>query len=381
MHRVYLDHASTTPLHPGVLESMLEIMRGNAGNPSSIHAYGRHMRRIVNEARDRIAALLGCQPSELVFTSGGTESDNTALFGAARAMRERGKSHIITTAIEHHAVLHACEKLQKDGFRVSVVFPDAKGMIDPASVRDHISADTGLISVIYVNNEIGTIQPIEEIGQLARECGAVFHVDAVQALGSLPVVLNRLPVQLVSFSAHKINGPQGIGALYIAKGTPFEALLYGGSQERKRRAGTENTAGIAGFAKAVELAAQEMGSKRNEMEKLRNRFIELLEERLGSSGIAVNGHPKHRVPQIVNLSFPGTDTETMLMTLDVEGIAAASGSACTSGSLERSHVLKAMELPEALLNSAIRFSFGMGNTMEEIEYSAKKIATIAARFS
>ncbi|GGG19870.1 cysteine desulfurase family protein [Paenibacillus abyssi] len=379
MQSIYLDHAASTPLHPEVLDTMLEVYRGLVGNPSSIHNNGRHGKRILNQARDRIAAHMGCQPSELVFTSGGTESDNMALIGAAHAMRRRGKTHIITTAIEHHAVLHPAEKLSSEGFDVTWLSPDIHGRISLEELKSSIKENTGLISVMYANNEVGTTQPIEEIGGITREIGAVFHVDAVQALGLLPIHCASLPVDLMSFSAHKINGPQGVGALYIAKGTPVEALLLGGSQERKRRAGTENAAGIAGFGKAVELAVSDREHKWKTMEQLRLHFVGRIAQLLGDSGVVVNGHDVYRVPHIVNLSFPGVDTETMLMNLDIEGIAAASGSACTSGSLERSHVLQAMALPEERLRSAVRFSFGLGNTLEEIEYAAEKIATIATR--
>lgn len=378
MKTIYLDHAASTPVHPEVAEAMVTVMREQYGNASSIHAYGRAAKRLVNGSRDRLAALVGCRPDELVFTSGGTESDNLALFGAAEARKDRGR-HIITTAIEHHAVLHACGRLEKQGYEVTYLPVDRQGQVHPDQVREAIRTDTILISVMYANNEVGTIQPIEEIGALAAEKGIVFHVDAVQALGALPIRLGELPVDLMSFSAHKINGPQGVGALYVSRELVIEPILFGGLQERKRRAGTENMAGIAGFAKAAELAAQQLPGRAARDEELRRIFLDALETEVGAGRFHVNGHPTRRLAHIVNVSFPECDTETMLMNLDMEGIAVASGSACSSGSLEPSHVLEAMNLPINFLNSAIRFSFGLGNTTEEMELTAEKVGTILNR--
>jgi cysteine desulfurase len=326
-----------------------------------------------------VAALLGCKPGELAFTSGGTESDNAALIGAARAQRKRGKSHIITSAGEHHAVLHTCEWLHKEeGFDLTVLPLDSTGTTSAGQVQEALRPDTGLVSIMYGNNEVGTLQPITEIGQVVKQGGALFHVDAVQALGCLHKPLRELPVDLMSFSAHKINGPQGVGALYVAGGTLLEAIQHGGSQERKRRAGTENIAGIAGFAEAIDIFVNEREKKQPFMDELRKRWIELMAEHSGTS-IAVNGSPERYMPHIVNISFIGVDTETMLMNLDMEGIAAASGSACTSGALERSHVLRAMGLPEERLQSAVRFSFGLGNTLEELEDAAQIVGNIVRR--
>ncbi|WP_337099829.1 cysteine desulfurase family protein [Paenibacillus sp. YIM B09110] len=380
MNRYYFDHAATTPLHPEVARAMLEVMQGPGGNPSSMHAFGREAKQKVNRARDLIAAAIGCRPAELLFTSGGTESDNAALVGAARAMRRRGKSHIVTAATEHHAVLHTCEWLNKEeGFTVTCLPVQEDGRISPDSVAAAMTPETGLVSIMHGNNEVGTIQPIEEIGKIVRAAGALLHVDAVQALGSVPYRLSELPIDLMSFSAHKINGPQGVGALYIANGTPYEAIQHGGSQERKRRAGTENVPGIVGFAAAVDICVNERNQKQPFMDKLRNRWVELLRNTLPDVEIVVNGSEQHRLPHIVNISFVGIDTETMLMNLDLEGIAASSGSACTSGALERSHVLRAMDIPQERLLSAVRFSFGLGNTMEELEEASQKIATIVRR--
>ncbi|GIO87920.1 cysteine desulfurase NifS [Paenibacillus faecis] len=378
MKTIYLDHAASTPVHPEVAEAMVTVMREQYGNASSIHAYGRAAKRLVNGSRDRLAALVGCRPDELVFTSGGTESDNLALFGAAEARKDRGR-HIITTAIEHHAVLHACGRLEKQGYEVTYLPVDRQGQVHPEQVREAIRPDTILISVMYANNEVGSIQPIEEIGALAAEKGIVFHVDAVQALGALEIRLGELPVDLMSFSAHKINGPQGVGALYVSRELVIEPILFGGLQERKRRAGTENMAGIAGFAKAAELAAQQLPGRAGRDEELRRIFLDALETEVGAGRFHVNGHPTRRLAHIVNVSFPECDTETMLMNLDMEGIAVASGSACSSGSLEPSHVLEAMNLPINFLNSAIRFSFGLGNTTEEMKLTAEKVGTILNR--
>lgn len=378
MTYIYFDHAATTPVHPEVVEAMLPHFTQNFGNASSTHSAGREARAVLNQSRDTLASFIGCAPSQLLFTSGGTESDNLALFGAAAARQSLGK-HIITSQAEHHAVLHACEHLESQGFEVTYVPVDSTGRVRVSDIEAAIRPDTILISIMYGNNEVGTIQPIQEIGTIARSRGIAFHVDAVQALGTIPMDLSRMPVDFMSFSAHKINGPKGIGALYIAKQAKMEPMLYGGNQERKRRPGTENVASAAGFAKAVQILSRDRYEKQQNLEKLRNAMVAKLHQLLGPEQAVVNGHPDERLPHILNISFPGVSTETMLMNLDLEGIAAASGSACTSGSLEVSHVLKAMQLPDALTTSAIRFSFGIGNTLEHIEEAAAIIATIVGR--
>ncbi|MFB5268043.1 cysteine desulfurase family protein [Paenibacillus enshidis] len=378
MKRIYLDHAASTPVHPEVAQTMMNIMTGQFGNASSVHAFGRASKRTVSEARDIVAASLGCLPEEVIFTSGGTESDNLALFGAAFA-KGRRTGHIITTAIEHHAVLHSCAELERLGYEVTYVPVDHTGRVLPEEVEAAIRPDTFLISMMYANNEVGTVQPVIEVGELARTRGILFHVDAVQAFGALPISCRDLPVDLLSVSAHKINGPQGIGALYVRRGTALQPRQYGGLQEKQRRAGTENIAGITGFAKAAAIATAVVHERREHDLSLREKLLSSLEKRLGSDGFTLNGSSEHFLPHIVNLSFPGCGTETMLMNLDMEGIAAASGSACTSGSIELSHVLQAMNLPEDILRSAIRFSFGLGNTTKEMEYTAEKIATISQR--
>lgn len=380
MMSYYFDHAATTPIHPEVIRTMVELMQGPGGNGSSIHAYGRAAKGQLSRARDLISLAVGCKPNELMFTSGGTESDNTALIGAARAQRLKGKNHIITSAAEHHAVLHTCKWLeQNEGFQLSVLPVDAKGRVHPDQVREAIRPETAVVSIMHGNNEVGTIQPIEAIGEVVRAGGAVFHVDAVQTLGHIEINLSELSVDLMSFSAHKINGPQGVGALYIASGTPFEPIQHGGSQERKRRAGTENIAGIAGFAKAVDICVNEREKKQPFMDELRKRWIELLRQEMPNGELFINGDENGGLPHIINLSFIGIQTETMLMKLDMAGIAAASGSACTSGSLEKSHVLQAMGLPQERLDSAVRFSFGLGNTLEELESAAKIVTDIVNR--
>lgn len=378
MKNIYLDHAASTPVHPDVAETMVNVMRQQYGNASSVHSFGRAAKRLVNGSRDTLASFIGCRSEELVFTGGGTESDNLALFGTAEARQDRGR-HIITTAIEHHAVLHACHRLEKEGFEVTYLPVDRYGQVHPEQVEAAIRPDTILVSVMYGNNEIGTMEPIAEIGKLTSARDIVFHVDAVQTLGAIPINCNELPVDLMSFSSHKINGPQGVGALYVRRELSIEPILYGGLQERKRRAGTENMAGIAGFAKAAELAEAQLPQRAAHDEELREVLISGLKRAVGEERFHVNGHPSQRLPHILNISFPECDTETMLMNLDMEGIAVASGSACSSGSLEPSHVLEAMNLPQNFLRSAIRFSFGLGNTSEEMEHTAEKIGTILER--
>ncbi|WP_028544800.1 cysteine desulfurase family protein [Paenibacillus taiwanensis] len=385
MERIYMDHAATTPLHPAVWEIMSANMQMVYGNPSSIHAFGRESKAVVQQARDRIAQELGCSPQELIFTSGGSESDNTALFGAMWAAKQRmdkqghsGMPHLITTAIEHHAVLHAAEHLQSLGFEVTIVQPDEYGMVSTTQIEQAIQPNTCLISVMYGNNEVGTLQPIEEIGLLARERSILMHSDAVQALGMIDIKLQELPLDLVSFSAHKINGPKGIGLLYARHGSAWQPLIYGGNQERKRRAGTENIAGIVGFCEALVQASQHREAKLQQIHQVRTLLLEGLQRELGER-VVVNGHPDVRLPHILNVSFLDIPTEKLLMNLDMLGVMAASGSACTSGSLEVSHVLRAMQLSEERQQTAVRFSFGLGNTINEAQEVVTRIATIVHR--
>ncbi|WP_027414945.1 cysteine desulfurase family protein [Aneurinibacillus terranovensis] len=376
MKGIYLDHAATTPVRPEVLEAMLPYLRERHGNPSSLHSFGQQTRHAVDEARARIAVCLHASPAEIVFTSGGTEADNTAIIGVALANRDKGK-HIITSRIEHHAVLDTCEYLEKFGYEVTYLPVDETGTIILDELRAAIRPDTVLISVMYGNNEVGTLQPVAEIGAIAHERGVYFHTDAVQALGVEKLDVRVLPVDLLSISAHKINGPKGIGALYMNRRVKIDPYLHGGNQEKKRRPGTENVPAIIGFAKAADLAAAELDGHRKQYENDRSIMLKSWEE-MGIHYV-VNGHPSHHLPHILNVSFPGVQTETMLMNLDIAGIAASSGSACTAGSFQVSHVLQAMNLPDDLLASAIRFSFGYGNEEAEIRDAAVKVGEIVRR--
>jgi cysteine desulfurase len=373
---VYLDHAATTPVHPDVREAMLPFLGSEFGNPSSIHRFGRDVRAAIDEARDAVATGLNTEAKRIVFTSGGTEADNLAVIGAAVANRDKGQ-HVITTAVEHHAVLEACHYLEEIGFNLTYVPVDETGLVHVQTIQEAITDETTLISVMFGNNEVGTVQPIAEIGRLAREHGIIFHTDAVQAFGVVPIDVSALPVDLLSVSAHKINGPKGVGALYVRQDVPFTPRLFGGSQERKRRPGTENVPGIVGFGKAVEIVQNELGDKGKTLFKLRQAMVDVWE----ASGIefVINGNTHACLPHILNVSFIGVDTESMLMNLDLEGVACSSGSACTAGSLEVSHVLKAMQLPEDVTASAVRFSFGLGNTVEEVQSAAETAVKIAKR--
>lgn len=374
---IYLDHAATTPVRPEVLEAMLPYFMEMYGNPSSIHAYGREANLALNRSRDSLAELLGCAPMELIFTGSGSESDNLAILGAVAASSDRG--HIITTQVEHYAVLHACRQLERMGYQVTYLPVDEFGTVRVADVEQALRPDTLLVTIMLGNNEVGSLQPITEIGHMLQGRNILFHSDAVQALGSIPLQLREMPVDLMSFSAHKVNGPKGVGLLYCKAKTRLSPLIHGGSQERKRRAGTENMAGIVGLTRAVELATSEMSQKNAYYTSLRSDFIGKLTEKLGSEAWIRNGHPEHNLPHILNLSFTGISAETMLMNMDLAGIAASSGSACTSGSLEPSHVLQAMEIGEERVRSAIRFSFGYGHVYETVTFAAEKIATIAKR--
>ncbi|WP_372635845.1 cysteine desulfurase family protein [Cohnella sp.] len=381
MNSIYFDHAATTPMHPAAIEAYVEAASAGPSNPSSLHAAGRAARERISAARDAIAELLGCSPAEIVFTGSGTESDNSALFGAARAQRERGRTGIVTTAVEHHAVLNACRRLEAEGFALTVLPVDKYGRVSLEDAETAIGDDTAVVSVMAGNNETGTLQPIAEIGELARRRKALMHVDAVQAFGYLPLNLRELPIDLLSVSAHKINGPQGVGLLYVRRGTPWLPLLHGGSQERSRRAGTENVAGIAAFAAAADVALKERASRWERAESVRAEALRQLSAQIGSGSFVVNGHPDDRLPHVLNVSFPGISSESMLMNLDLAGIAASGGSACNSGSLKPSHVLEAMNLPSDRIGSAVRFSFGLGNTIDQAEKMAKIIATISARYA
>ncbi|MCU9592918.1 cysteine desulfurase [Caldibacillus thermolactis] len=379
MNKYYADYAATSPIHPDVVEEMTKVMHHIYGNPSSIHAYGREARKIIDEARNVIAKSIHANFNEIIFTSGGTEADNMALIGTAYANKDKGK-HIITTAIEHHAVLHTCEFLEQNGFEVTYLPVDKTGRVSVEDVKNALRDDTILVSVMFANNEVGTIQPIAEIGQLLSDHQAYFHTDAVQAYGLLPIDVKKMHIDLLSVSAHKINGPKGIGFLYENTGVRLQPYFYGGEQERKRRAGTENVPGIAGFKKAVEIIQKDRQKKYDFYEQLREKFIQRLKEE--SINFKINGSESNYLPHIINVSFPGTDVEAFLVNLDLEGISASSGSACTAGSLEPSHVLRAMYGSESdeLFNS-IRFSFGLGVTLEDVEDIAKITAKVVKRLT
>lgn len=377
MERIYLDHAATTPMHPRVIEKMMEVMNNNYGNPSSIHSFGREARHYIDLARETLARSIGAKENEIIFTSGGTESDNMALFGVAESYQHKGK-HIITTQIEHHAVLHACHRLEKMGFEVTYLPVDETGVISLDDLRAALREDTLLVSVMFGNNEVGTIQPITEIGELLQSHQALFHTDAVQAYGIEEINVEELKVDLLSVSAHKINGPKGTGFLYVRDKVKLVPRAYGGEQERKRRAGTENVAAIVGFQEAVKIASEERLAKREMFQGFKKTLIEKLAEH--QIEFSINGLLEHSMPHVLNLSFPGTNVEAMLVNLDLAGIAVSSGSACTAGSIEPSHVLVAMfgKESDVLINS-IRFSFGFNTTENQIIKTAEETARIVSR--
>ena len=360
---VYLDHGATSPLRQEALEAMLPFLQERYGNPSSLHSPGREVRKALEEAREKTALALGAAPEEIYFTSGGTEANNIALKGAARARKKKG--HLITSSIEHHAVLDVCKELAGEGYEVTFLPVDRYGLISLESVKEALRPDTFMISVMMANNEIGTVEPVAEIGALARERGLLFHTDAVQAVGQLPVNVGAMNADLLSLSAHKFNGPKGVGALFVRRGTSVAPLYDGGGQERKLRPGTENVAGIIGLARALELAVKELPEKTGRLLALRNR---LTEELLQMKDTVLNGHPSSRLPGNVNVSFNYIEGEALLLGLDLEGIAASSGSACTSGSLEPSHVLLATGLGHQLARGSLRLTLGRGNSDGCIDY-------------
>ena len=376
MNSIYLDHAATTPIHPQVIEAMKTAME-TIGNPSSIHSYGREARKTLDESRETLATLINAQFSEIVFTSGGTEANNFAIIGIAKANKNRGK-HIITTSFEHHAVLNPCEYLEKEGFEVTYLAPDENGIVSVTKVKEALRDDTILVSIMYANNEVGTIQPIQEIGELLADHPAYFHTDAVQAFGTQKIDVKKLGVDLLTITAHKINGPKGIGCLYIKDGTRIQPILFGGEQERKRRAGTENLPGVVGFKEAALIANDSLEENNQKYKELKTIFTQKLQEKID---VLINGSFEQAVPHIVNISFPKTDVESMLVNLDMKNIAASSGSACTAGSLEPSHVLVAMFGSDSeRVQNSIRFSFGLGNTKEQVILAAEAIIEIVQRF-
>lgn len=376
MRKVYFDHSATTATAPEVASQMVEYMTNTFGNPSSVHAFGREAKKAVIHARKQVADLIGANPEEILFTSGGTEGDNMALRGIAEANKKRG-NHIITTQIEHHAILHTCEALEKEGYRVTYLPVDEYARINPQDVADAICDDTILISVMFANNEVGTIQPIAEIGKIAKEKGIYFHTDAVQAVGNYPIDVNEYGIDLLTISSHKFHGPKGIGALYIRKGVRIKPILFGGAQEKTLRPGTENTPGIVGLGKAAELAQAELTDKINRVQKLRDKLIAGITERIPEAKL--NGHPTLRMPGNVNFSFRYIEGESLLLNLDIKGIAASSGSACTSGSLDPSHVLLAMGITHEIAHGSLRLSLGRENTEEDVDYCLEVLPEIVAR--
>jgi cysteine desulfurase len=373
---VYLDHAATTPTAPEVVEEMLPFFTERFGNPSSIYGIARESKAAVDRAREQVARAINASPEEVFVTSGGTEADNWAIKGVAFANRKRG-DHIVTSAIEHHAVLHTCQYLEKQGFRVTYLPVDEFGRVDPAALDAAITDRTTLVSIMAANNEIGTLEPISECGKVCRDRGVRFHTDAVQAIGSVPVDVESLGVDLLSLSAHKFYGPKGVGALYIRKGVRLENLLHGGAQEGRRRAGTENLAGIVGMGAAIERAEARREEYARRLTALRERLHRGITERI--EHVRLNGHPTERLPGNLNCSFEFIEGESMLLLLDHAGICASSGSACTSGSLDPSHVLLAIGLAHEIAHGSLRLSLGESNTEDEIDYVLETLPPIVER--
>ena len=364
---IYLDHAATTPVDERVVAAMLPYFTERFGNPSSIHRFGRAALEALDDAREAVAAVLGASRKEIIFTGGGSEADNLAIKGVALAQREAGKgAHIITSAIEHHAVLHAVEQLEAFGFEATLLPVDGDGLVRPADLRAALRSDTVLVSIMYANNEIGTIQPLAELGAICREYGVPFHTDAVQAAGAVSLNVNDLNVDLLSLAAHKFYGPKGVGALYVRRGIPLLPQINGGGQERRRRAGTENVAEIVGMAAALRLAEEHRERYAAACAALRDRLVVGIRERIPD--VSLNGHPSRRLPNNVNVAFDGVEGESVLLLLDQEGIAASSGSACTSGALEASHVLLALGVPHERAIGSVRFTLGRTTSAEEIDY-------------
>ena len=374
MKRIYMDHNATTPLREEALDAMLPYLREAFGNASSLHTFGMQARRAIEAAREQVATALAAQPREIVFTGCGTESDNQAIKGIARG--DRG-DHVITTQIEHKAVLETCQYLEKQGVRVTYLPVDEHGMVSAADVAQAITEQTVLVSIIFAHNEVGTIQPIAEIGRICRERNVRFHTDAVQAVGKLPIDVNELGIDLLSLSAHKFYGPKGIGALYVRKGVKVDPLLHGGHQERGRRAATENVASIVGLGKAIELRQEEIESEAERLTALRERLYTGITERIGH--VHLNGHPTERLPGTLDVGFEYIEGEGIIMGLDIAGVAVSSGSACTSASLEPSHVLLAMGVETGLAQGSIRFSLGRGNTSADVDYVLEQLPPIIER--
>lgn len=374
--KVYMDNAATTKLSPDVLNAMMPYLTDIYGNASSVHAFGREAREGVEHARNQVAAAINASPDEIFFTAGGTESDNMAIKGVAHKYAKKGK-HIITTAIEHHAVLHTCEALEKEGYEVTYLPVDEDGLISVEQVKAAMRDDTLLVTVMFANNEVGTIEPIAEIGALCRERNVLFHTDAVQAVCHIPIDVKAMNIDLMSISAHKFHGPKGIGALYCRKGIVLEPVIVGGAQERKRRAGTENVAGIVGLGAAIERAHKNMAADMARVSALRDKLISGILKDIPH--VKLNGHPTQRLPQNVNFSIRYIEGESILLMLDINGIAASSGSACTSGSLDPSHVLLAMGIPHEIAHGSLRLTLSDMTTDEEVDYVLETLTKTVKR--
>ena len=374
--RIYLDHAATTYTNKEVLNEMLPYFTEYFGNPSSVHQFGREVKKSIDLARDRVAKAIGALPEEIYFTAGGSEADNLAIKGVAYANKNKG-NHIITTKIEHPAVLETCEQLEKEGFEVTFLDVDQYGIVSPEAVSAAIKDNTILISVMYANNEIGTIQPISEIAKIANEKKIYFHTDAVQAIGSVRINVKEQNIDMLSMAGHKFYGPKGVGALYVRKGVKLISIIHGGSQERKRRAGTENVPGIIGIGKAIELAYQKFDEHNSRITMLRDKLVNGIMEKVPYTRL--NGHPENRLPNNTSFCFEYIEGESLLLNLDIKGIAGSSGSACSSGSLEPSHVLLAIGLPHEIAHGSLRLSLGEINTEEDIEYVLQVLPEIVDR--
>ncbi len=372
-----MDHSATTPVAPEVLQAMLPYFSDKFGNASSLHSFGQEAKEALEESREKVAKLLGAIPEEIIFTSGGTESDNLALKGIARRNKDKGK-HIITTSVEHPAILETCSKLEKEGFAVTYLPVTGEGLVDPAALQEAIRPDTILISVMHANNEIGTIQPLEEIGRLAAEKDIYLHTDAVQSAGKIPTDVNALGVDSLSLSAHKLYGPKGVGALYIRKGTKLESMVQGGGHERGLRSGTENVAGIVGLAKAAQMCSESMDAEGQRLTKLRDRLAALVLEKVKDAWI--NGTMKRRLPGSLNFGFSYVEGESLLLFLDSKGIAVSTGSACSSHKLQPSHVLLSLGLKPEECHGSLRVTMGRSNTREEVDYVAESIKEAVERF-
>lgn len=376
MRKIYLDNAATTALSPKALEAMMPYLIDIYGNASSPHAFGQEARRGVEAAREQVAFAIGAAPSEIIFTGGGTESDNTALFGVAENYKKKG-NHIITTNVEHHAILHTAQALEKKGYKVTYLPVDEYGLVTPEQVAAAITDETILVTIMFANNEVGTIMPIPEIARVCHEKGVLLHTDAVQAVGHIPVNAHEMGIDMLSLSAHKFHGPKGVGVLYVKKGVRVPAYIIGGEQEKGRRAGTENVAGIVGLGAAIELAVNNMKESTERMTKLRDKLIAGVIESIPH--VQLNGHPTKRLPNNANVSINFIEGESILLMLDMNGIAASSGSACTSGSLDPSHVLLALGLSHEVAHGSVRLTLGDDTTEEDIDYTIKTLTEVAAK--